>query len=136
MLDLLKQIFTWWNGATIGTRFHTWKHGEFVGQDDQGNRYFQTKSGKIDPALGIVRRWVLYKGDAEASRVPGGWYGWLHHKLDVPPATENYKAHEWELPHQANLTGTSGAYRPKGSILSNGHRPSASGDYEAWSPKD
>jgi NADH:ubiquinone oxidoreductase subunit len=60
----------------------------------------------------------------------------LHHKLDVPPANENYKAHEWELPHQANMTGTSGAYRPKGSILSNGHRPSASGDYEAWSPKD
>ena len=36
-MNLLKQIFTWWNGQTIGTRFHTWRFGTRVGQDEFGN---------------------------------------------------------------------------------------------------
>jgi hypothetical protein len=78
MKNILLLIFTWWNGATVGTLFHTWRKGELVGQDEAGNRYYQTKGGIKDPALGIVRRWVIYKGDAEASRIPQGWYGWMH----------------------------------------------------------
>ena len=38
-MSLLSQIFTWWNGQTIGTRFYTARNGELVGEDDQGNRY-------------------------------------------------------------------------------------------------
>ena len=34
MKTLLTQIFTWWNGQTIGTRFHTWRFGKKVGQDE------------------------------------------------------------------------------------------------------
>jgi NADH:ubiquinone oxidoreductase subunit len=134
MLRLLELIFTWWNGATIGTLWHTFKNGELVGLDEQGNRYYQTKGGKKDPALGIVRRWVIYNGEAEASRIPPGWYGWMHHKLDDLPETENYLTREWELPHQANLTGTAGAWRPQGSILRGGHRPKVTGDYTPWQP--
>jgi NADH:ubiquinone oxidoreductase subunit len=78
---------------------------------------------------------VIYKGDAEASRIPQGWYGWMHHKLEEPPANENYTAHEWELPHKANATGTPDAWRPQGSILKNGHRPKVTGDYTPWTPE-
>ncbi len=130
----LTQIFTWWNGQTINTRFHTWRHGELVGRDDKGNLFYRTKGGAIDPALGFERRWVIYAGLSDASRVPPGWFGWLHHTVDTPPTDETYTAREWELPHLANMTGTAQAYRPTGSTLSAAARPSATGDYEAWSP--
>jgi NADH:ubiquinone oxidoreductase subunit len=47
---------------------------------------------------------------------------------------ENYKPREWEKPHEPNLTGSAAAYRPKGSVLTNEHRPRVTGDYDAWTP--
>jgi hypothetical protein len=36
---MLKSIFTWWNGATIGARFDIGRQGwTFVGQDDAGQQ--------------------------------------------------------------------------------------------------
>jgi NADH:ubiquinone oxidoreductase subunit len=128
------QFFTWWSGQTLGTRFHTWRHGEFVGSDAFGNRYYQTRGGAKDPALGIVRRWVVYGGEAEATTVPPGWVGWLRHTTQVPPSRDGYVAREWERAHLPTMTGTSAAYRPSGSILASGERPRATGDYEAWTP--
>ena len=92
---MLKAIFTWWNGATLGQRFHIGRRGVFVGQDEQGNRYYRTKGRKIDPTLGFERRWVIYNGYAEATRVPPSWHGWLHHTVDVAPTEENYTPREW-----------------------------------------
>lgn len=134
MKTFLLQFFTWWSGQTLGTRFHTWRNGEFVGEDEFGNKYYRTRGGKKDPALGIERRWVIYNGEAEASMTPAGWNGWLHHTVDVPPSRETYTPREWQMPHRPNMTGTPAAYRPKGSMLSTGQRPRATGDYEAWTP--
>jgi NADH:ubiquinone oxidoreductase subunit len=132
-LFLLK-IFTWWNGQTFGTQLWTWRFGELVGVDDEGNRYFRTKGRKIDPTLGFERRWVVYNGYAEASRVPPSWHGWLHHTVDVAPTEESYEPHEWEKPHVPNMTGTPSAYRPSGSTLASGRRPAANVDYQPWTP--
>ncbi|ESR25071.1 NADH:ubiquinone oxidoreductase subunit NDUFA12 [Lutibaculum baratangense] len=136
MRDLLLQIFTWWNGQTLGTRFHTWRMGEFVGEDENGNRYYRQRNGKPDPALGIERRWVIYNGLAEASKIPPGWYGWMHHTTDVPPTEAKVPARDWYQPHRPNYTGTPVAYRPKGSTLTPESRPRVTGDYDAWSPGD
>ena len=76
MIDTLKSIFTWWNGAPIVTRLTVSKQKK-VGEDELGNTYWQTADGK--------RRWVLYKGEAEASMVPPDWHGWLHFTWDEPP---------------------------------------------------
>ncbi len=130
----LLRFFTWWNGANLNTLFHTRRHGELVGHDEFGNAYYRTRGGKIDPALGFVRRWVIYNGVAEASMTPPGWNGWLHHTVDTPPSQEAYEAREWEKPHRGNPTGTSDAIRPKGSTLTRGHRQATGGDYQAWSP--
>ncbi|MBV1706975.1 MAG: NADH:ubiquinone oxidoreductase subunit NDUFA12 [Hyphomicrobiales bacterium] len=130
----LLQIFTWWNGQTLNTRFHTWRHGELVGHDEFGNAYYRTRGGVIDPALGFERRWVIYAGPTEASMTPTGWYGWLHHTCDTPPTSETYQRHPWEAPFLPNMTGTARAYRPAGSLLASGVRPPASGDYDAWTP--
>ena len=126
MRTFLLQIFTWWNGQTMGTRFHTWRKGELVGEDEAGNRYFRERNGK--------RRWVIYNGVADASKIAPGWHGWMHYRTDVPPTDESYVPKDWQKPHQENLTGTSGAYFPKGSLVTGDHRPDVTGDYEAWIP--
>ncbi|WP_339613798.1 NADH:ubiquinone oxidoreductase subunit NDUFA12 [uncultured Parvibaculum sp.] len=132
-MGLFSEIFIWWQGQTMGTRFYTWRKGKQVGEDDQGNRYYEARDGR--QIGGYTRRWVIYNGEAEASRIPPGWHGWLHHRSDVPPSEEDYTPREWQKPHQPNWTGTPRAYRPKGSLHVDGQRPRATGDYEAWQPE-
>lgn len=130
MANFLTQFFTWWNGQTLGTRFNTWRFGKPVGEDEFGNRYYE---GGLN-SDGQTRRWVIYNGYSEASIIPPGWHGWIHHRVDTPPAKENYKPRDWQKPHQPNLTGTPQAYRPDGSVLGYKHRPRVTGDYDAWTP--
>jgi NADH:ubiquinone oxidoreductase subunit len=134
MWTFLLRFFTWWNGQTFGTQWWTFLHGEPVGEDEFGNRYYRTRGGKIDPALGFERRWVIYNGIAEASIVPPSWHGWLHHTVDVPPTQEQVSPRSWWKPHRPNLTGTPAAPRPSGSTLAQGRRPKATGDYKPWTP--
>jgi len=125
---LFLQMFTWWNGTTPGTSFFTWRKGVRVGEDQFGNVYYRQRRGD--------RRWVIYKGLAEASSVPPEWHGWLHHMVDTPPTEEAAPpARSWIRPHRANLTGTPEAYRPRGSLLTPERRPRVSGDYDAWQPE-
>ena len=135
MKTFLLRFFTWWNGQTFGTQLWTARFGAFVGEDEFGNRYFRTKGGKIDPGLGFERRWVIYNGIAEASCVPPSWHGWLHHTVDELPSEEQVTPRSWWKPHRPNLTGTPAAHRPTGSILAQGRRPKATGDYKAWTPE-
>jgi NADH:ubiquinone oxidoreductase subunit len=134
MKQFLLKFFTWWSGQTFGTQLWTWRFGELVGTDEQGNHYYRTRGGKIDPTLGFERRWVVYNGYAEATKVPPSWHGWLHHTVDVPPTEESYTPREWQKPHIPNMTGTPAAYRPSGSTLASGRRPKATGDYQPWTP--
>src|SRR6187551_2800364 len=68
--EFVIQFFTWWNGQTLGTRFFTWRSGGFVGEDELGNRYYRARGHVIDPSMGPERRWVVYNGLADLSRVP------------------------------------------------------------------
>ena len=52
---------------TLGTWLFTKLRGESVGADDQGNRYYQDK--RATPGR-RRKRWVIYQGEPEASRVP------------------------------------------------------------------
>ncbi len=124
-------------GINIGTKIYSWLRGEEVGRDGQGNRYFREKGGgKVHPdSIRKERRWVLYDGEVEASRVPAEWHLWLHHTSDeIPPAGGGEKR-PWQKEHQPNLTGTAQAYRPPGHTLLGGQRDKATGDYEAWTPE-
>ena len=128
-------LFTWWKGQTFGTWWHTRLHGEFVGEDEFGNRYYRTKGGAIDPNLGFQRRWVIYADDADGSAIPPGWHGWMHNRVDVPPSEEKgYTPWPWQKPHRPNPTGTPAAYRPSGSILGAG-KPAGAAGYRAWKPE-
>ncbi len=110
------------------------KHGKKIGKDNTGNTYYEAA-----PIKGYKRkrRWVLYKGMPEASKVPPEWHGWLHHQTNDIPSDKNDKHRKpWQKPHQANMTGTNLAYRPSGHILSGGKRDKISSDYEAWKPQE
>jgi NADH:ubiquinone oxidoreductase subunit len=124
---------------TLGTRIFTWLRGALVGTDADGNRYYRdkrrrtlVKGGGFDSR---ERRWVIYAGKPEASKVPAEWHGWLHHTVDeVPAADVQSRRRPWQKDHIPNLTGTAGAYHPPGSVQGGGRRPKATGDYEAWVP--
>lgn len=125
ILDTLLRSVTWWNGQTINTQLFTARRGVKVGEDAQGNIYYETRDRK--------RRWVIYNGEMEASRIGPDWHGWLHHTYDQPPTEKPLKKKAWEKPHQENLTGTPAAYAPPGSIRR--AEPVARTDYEAWQPE-
>lgn len=123
-MGILAKIFTWWDGATIGTSLFSARHGTKVGEDHAGNVYFE----------GAGKRWVIYNGSNDASRVPAEWHGWLHHTIEGAPESHLPPPRIWEKDFTPNLTGTGQAYRPKGAIERGGNRAAATGDYEAWSP--
>ncbi len=125
ILNTLLRAATWWNGQTLNTQLWTWRKGVKVGEDDQGNIYYRTADD--------ARRWVIFNGEAEASRVSPEWHGWLHRTWDTPPSETPLPHKVWEKPHQENLTGTALAYAPAGSIRR--EKPADRADYEAWSPE-
>jgi NADH:ubiquinone oxidoreductase subunit len=124
-MKLILRLLTWWNSQTLGTQIYTWRRGQLVGEDNDGNKYYQTADG--------VRRWVIYDGECEASRVSPDWHGWLHHTYNEPPTKKPLAHKSWEKEHLPNLTGTIAAYAPAGSMRA--AKPADRRDYEAWQPE-
>lgn len=130
-MGFLGKIFTWWDGATIGTMLWSSRNGEHVGTDAQGNKYYRSraKEGQRE------RRWVIYDGANDASRVPSEWHGWLHGSYDELPESHLAPAKIWEVDYTPNATGTQKRYLPAGALQRGGNRARATGDYEAWTPE-
>jgi NADH:ubiquinone oxidoreductase subunit len=126
-MGFFKNMFTWWEGAGLGTTLFSWRNGVEFGKDSTGNTYFHSKKGD--------RRWVMYKGANDASRVPPEWHGWLHHQYDGHPDQALPPAPRFLKEATPNLTGTPQAYRPSGALERGGQRQAASGDYQAWTPQ-
>ncbi len=124
-MQFILRLITWWNSQTLGTQLFTWRKGVKVGEDDQGNVFYRTQDDS--------KRWVIFNGEMEASRISPDWHGWLHRTWDEPPSEKPLRRRAWEKPHQENLTGTPLAYAPPGSIRRK--RPEEKSDYEAWQPE-
>jgi len=124
-MNFLLRLLTWWNGQTIGTQLHTWRKGVKVGEDDQGNIFYRSRDGK--------RRWVIFNGESEATRISPDWHGWMHGTWDEPPTERPLQHKAWEAPHQQNLTGTAAALAPAGSLRQ--PVPAQRRDYDAWQPE-
>ena len=103
MLTFLKKIFTWWNRDTFGTRIKTILFGKLIGSDEYGNKYYENKKGK---------RWVIYANEIDASKIPVEWYSWIHFMPNKIENIHKFEKHNWQKPHQPNLTGTDSAYYP------------------------
>lgn len=103
--------------------------GRLLGHDALGNQYYEERRPR---AAQRARRWVIYHGGDDPSRVPPEWHAWLHFTTDAPLAEGARRP--WQKPHEPNHTGTAASYRPPGHDYEGGTRAAASADYEAWSP--
>ena len=117
--------------ATAITHVLSWLKGEQVGVDSEGNKYYQERR---EPAGRRQRRWGIYEGADEASRIPPEWHAWLHYTVKQMPDSNNKGIKPWQQEHRPNLTGTEAAYRPPGHTLEGGRRSTATGDYDPWIP--
>ncbi|MGZ3298737.1 MAG: NADH:ubiquinone oxidoreductase subunit NDUFA12 [Asticcacaulis sp.] len=133
ILSFLSPIFSWWSGPTVGTLLTVGARGRHVGTDQFGNRYFEDRTTKHSYD-GRKRRWVLYKGYAEASKIPPEWHGWMHYIYDDTPLENPPAVKAWEKPHIPNMSGTPYAWVPPGSLRGEAERSPTTGDYEAWEP--
>gem|GEM_PF-170933 len=101
-----------------------------IGQDRFGNIYYEAR--KTLPVYNRKRRYVVTAHGQDPTKVPAEWHAWLHHTTDAP--LDETRRLPWQKEHQPNLTGTPGAWRPKGHDYSGGQRRVTGGDYEAWTP--
>ncbi|MBS8225070.1 NADH:ubiquinone oxidoreductase subunit NDUFA12 [Vannielia litorea] len=125
IMNTLLRAVTWWNGSTLGTQLFTMRKGTKVGEDDAGNIFYRNADDS--------KRWVIFNGEVEASRISPDWHGWLHKTFKEPPTDRPLPHKAWEKPHLENMTGTPLAYAPAGSIRR--AQPAERQDYEAWSPE-
>ena len=126
ILNSVLRAITWWDGQTYGTQLFTSRHGQKVGEDEQGNLYYRNEDDS--------KRWVIYNGEIEASRIPPDWHGWLHRTFDKAPTEQPLVHKDWELPHQENMSASGAlSYKPSGSMRR--ADPVERSDYEAWAPE-
>ena len=105
LTNFLKSIFTWWNNQTVGTFLFTLFYGKKVGEDQFGNEYYKN--------LKDTKRWVIYKNEIEASKIPPEWHMWIHKTVISTPDKTSLVDYPWIKPHHENLTGSDHAYHPK-----------------------
>ena len=122
MINFLKQIFTWWHKQTLGTFIYTLFTGKLIGCDQFGNKYYSNSKG---------RRWVIYKDNIESSKIPPDWHSWIHFLKINKPSNEE-KKFLWQKQYEENLTGTTRAYKPEGSLTSGLKKNMKK--YEIWKP--
>ena len=118
--------------ATIGTLLYTFFKGTKVGEDRFGNSYYEAKAERN--AIGLKKRWVIYKGTPEASKVPALWHSWLHYTTNELPDETKAPRYSWLKEHLPNLTGTKHAYMPPGDVNSGAKRAATVADYQPWNP--
>src|SRR6476661_3475733 len=127
-MGVLSKIFTWGNGATVGTSLFTRRFGNEVGKDEAGNVYYSDKKHR-------GRRWVIYNGNNDGSLVPPAWQAWLRGTIDDVPDKALPPVRKFQVKPTGNLTGTIEAFRPDGALGSGRLRPASTGDYEPWIPE-
>ena len=114
-----------------GTKIYTWFYGNLVGKDEFGNKYY---SNSKDFSYKSAKRWVIFNGIIESTKIPSHWHAWLHKSIDTPPLGYTHK-YNWQKNHKPNMTGTKEAYFPSSHPLSKSYQSDEpQKDYESWTP--
>tara|TARA_B100001939_G_scaffold219873_1_gene189235 strand:- start:211 stop:456 length:246 start_codon:yes stop_codon:yes gene_type:complete len=59
-----------------------------------------------------TKRWIIYKDEIDASKIPNDWFSWIHFMKNKVEYKHDTKKYKWQKPHSPNLTGTDKAYHP------------------------
>lgn len=95
-----------------------------IGTDQYGNEYY---FGKKKDYLGRNKRYVIYNGINETTKVPPIWHAWLHYTInDIPSDINKFP---WQQEHAPNLSGTKYSYD---CSQSKGKKVNL---YKNWQPK-
>merc|ERR1712154_643234 len=106
------------NGGIKGTflalfRRDDFKFGDLIGEDSNGNRYYQNKYYFMGRS-----RWVEYSDHVghcyDGSQIPAEWHRWMHYITDDPPTKDGtmLPRRQWMSEHYENFSGTSKEYVP------------------------
>tara|TARA_B100001093_G_C26656643_1_gene939929 strand:- start:171 stop:536 length:366 start_codon:yes stop_codon:yes gene_type:complete len=111
-------------------KFYSILFARRVGVDDYGNTYF-CKENNSPINNYRQRRWVIYQGAVEASKVPAEWNAWLHHVTqEIPKKTT--RRPNWIKKHLPNQTGTVNAEKSKKMQINK----KLEHIYSLWKPDD
>lgn len=110
----------------------TWIKGRYIGQDQFGNRYYRERFLFMKPNR-RPKRWVIYFGEPEASKIPPEWFSWLHYISEEPLTALSYP---WQKPYTPNATGTKDAYLPAFHHVRGGRPFEKARHFEAWHPEE
>lgn len=118
--------------SEIPLRLKTRLVGVAAGEDSCGQKYFRSR---FKDWAGREERWVLFKGEAEASRIPPEGRAFLQHRCASLLPSGGKGGYGGAKPHLPNLTGSDAALLPPGHALrleaTRKKRPSW-----AWNPPD
>lgn len=95
-----------------------------VGTDQFGNNYF---IGSTKTSFGKEKRFVIYSGINDGSKVPPMWHAWLHYLSDELPLSED--KYDWQQDYIPNVSGTRYAYNPAKSKCTKVEM------YSSWKPE-
>lgn len=96
------------------TRIHLIFFARFIGEDEYRNKYFQ--SNKRKDYLSRYKRFCIFNGKVEASKIPAEWHSWMHYNAEAPIS---YKKQFWMKSHTPVLTGTVYAFTPNSNSSTN-----------------
>jgi len=110
------------------------RFGELKGQDQFGNRYFESLNADTIPGR---HRWVESANTREfnASNVPAEWHSWLHYTSDQP--ISNSYSIKYKLKHQPTALsemGTNANYLPPSHYITGAKVEAKTAKYDSWNP--
>jgi len=88
------------------------KHGELVGEDKFGNKYYENND-----YFYLRNRWFRpsdkYGYDYDATNIPPEWHRWMHHGTDIVPSRQPRNVERWQTYEDPTTkTGTLQKYVP------------------------
>lgn len=125
------------DGNLFITLFEQGPHGKLVGEDINGNRYYENNDLPYDR-----KRWVVYKERTppykpNPTSIPPEWHGWINYINDFEPNNHKFTKPVYALPScPPSPTGSAvgGYYQPKGAWAN--PRQLKWKRYSAWRPSE
>ena len=90
--------------------------GNKVGEDEYGNQFFELNRKDY---LGRKKRYCLYKGIPEASKISPEWHPFMHYQIDAKNVRTTFKQYKWQKPYVPDTTLSKNKYLPKDHPLYN-----------------